>query len=111
MSECKETNQTRPNGLYWVFCNEQWTIAKYQSDRHFPNLVWSMIGDDVTREEHEIDVVGEMVKPSTKSITTINGSKYNFTEQGGGRLVSYGFDTHEELVTHIRGLRKQRGPS
>ena len=42
------------------------------------------------------------------SITTISGSKYNYTEQVGDSLVSYGFDTHQELANYIIGMRSKR---
>ena len=38
----------------------------------------------------------------TKSITTISGSKYNYTTQVGDALISYGFDTHDELSRFVK---------
>ena len=85
----------RENGLYWVFYAERWTVAQYQMERHFPDQVWRMIGDDVGRTESDVETVGRMVTPES------SGSKYNYTIQDGDSLISLGFDTHEELLAHM----------
>ena len=49
-----------------------------------------------------------LVSPTeAKSITTISGSKYSYTEQQGDALVSYGFDTFKELSDCIVGERNR----
>ena len=42
------------------------------------------------------------VAQQEKSITTISGSKYNYTTQVGDALISYGFDTHDELSRFVK---------
>jgi hypothetical protein len=95
------SDKVRPNGLYWVFFGESWTVAQHRYGWPFHDEVWFMIGDDFGRKENEIDKIGEILTPQTNTITTISGSKYNYTEQQGDLLVSYGFDTHKELSQHI----------
>jgi hypothetical protein len=47
-------------------------------------------------------------EPNTvnKSDTTISSSKYNYTEQVGDSLISYGFDSLAEMLTHVNYLKK-----
>lgn len=59
---------------------------------------------DIKRcEADDLEVVKyiESLEREVKSITTIGGSKYNYTEQVGDSLISYGFDTYQELSNHI----------
>jgi hypothetical protein len=97
------SDKTRPNGLYWVFYGEDWTVAQYQYSKYNSNNEnWRVIGDDVNRGDDDFEGVGELIQPQTKSITTVNGSKYNYTVQKGEVMVSLGFNTYEELRGHVR---------
>ena len=96
----------RDNGLYWVFFGHDWTVAQYQYCEYNEGMDWKVIGCDVERGEHDIETIGDMLTPSTKPATITNGSKYSYTEKVGDNMVSYGFDTFEELRNFVISHRK-----
>ena len=66
-------------------------------------------GETVARWEFWGWVVeGVEVAPQPKSTTTISGSKYNYTVQAGDALISYGFDTHDELSRFVKAERNKK---
>jgi hypothetical protein len=88
MSELVKIQKDR---YYWVTPEGGGTLvcAKWLGDK------WEDVKPPKASIEHE----------QVKQITTISGSKYNYTEQVGDSLISYGFDALEEMKRFVVSKR------